>query len=696
MDHFLPGPASKALYDLDAPESCLCIQLRKGGHMLLRTPSPDDVDRWLCGLTSAARVAQEAAGAQHRLAPSVSGRFEPEAAQAPYVARPLAGAAAPPLSGYEPADREHVVLQVAPPSMLVPRAAPLSQLRVTAASLGGRQGSTSSLGSGSGGGGGAVEPPQGGSTEQQLVAEAFSRARHGKGRELASLLSGGGVNPRCRDAAGNSLLHTAAQNNSRAACKAVLRATDFASTPPTSEVLNAQNAGGQTALHFAFAYGYHALGEYLLSLGADETLLNASGLCCYKGLEQGANATLPLPLQTAACAAGRARVAARRAYAEQRSQRAELSRGGGGSGGAAQYAAAYAAQQAAMAYGGMMPPPYGYPPVAQPPPWASPPPQWGYPPPPPPQQHWGNESPPPRGWGRGASPNGSSYSHHSRSSPAMLSQAWGSEASLSASGRSTPSTDYSSRPPSRALSEANLWSAASSEAGSVGDALARLAMGDDGEGSEGGGSAYSSRGGGGGGRRRGGAQEPVSAVESRAQAVAVAAQTWSLVCEEALACDALWRLLDVCHTLAGMLGGGETEGDGLLASAEALLAHRELMGVLASTLRADEADADGSSLTSVLAHLPRLVACCRAGADGSVLEVGLARLQAQAAALPVQPPSVARAAGKVHEAREVSAHFLSCLGPEGAPPEGVAQALPRAGEAMRTLHDFVNALARVR
>ena len=68
------------------------------------------------------------------------------------------------------------------------------------------------------------------------MAEAFSRARHGKGRELATLLGGGVVNPRARDAAGNTLLHTAAQNNSRTACKAVLRATDFASTPPTSEL----------------------------------------------------------------------------------------------------------------------------------------------------------------------------------------------------------------------------------------------------------------------------------------------------------------------------------------------------------------------------------------------------------------------------------------------------------------------------
>jgi hypothetical protein len=38
-------------------------------------------------------------------------------------------------------------------------------------------------------------------------------------------------------------------------------------------------------LHFAFAYGYHELGKYLLSLGADDTVANMHGMTCYEGLD---------------------------------------------------------------------------------------------------------------------------------------------------------------------------------------------------------------------------------------------------------------------------------------------------------------------------------------------------------------------------------------------------------------------------
>jgi len=192
--------------------------------------------------------------------------------------------------------------------------------------------------------------------------------------------------------------------------------------------------------------------------------------------------------------------------------------------------------------------------------------------------------------------------------------------------------------------------------------------------------------------RRGG--DASSSADARGQAIVVAATNWCRVCEEALSCDALWRLLDVCHNLAGLLCGAEADAaarGGLLASAQALHAHRELMAVLASTLRADGAGSDGTLLTGVLAQLPRLAACVRAGADGSTLEVGLQRLHAACAGMPQQPPSLARAASKVQEARELSSHLLQCLGPEG----GTAEPLPlsRAGDAMRSLHGFTAALA---
>ena len=35
-------------------------------------------------------------------------------------------------------------------------------------------------------------------------------------------------------------------------------------------------------MHFAFGYGYDDLGEYLLSRGADASLINEAGHTCYE------------------------------------------------------------------------------------------------------------------------------------------------------------------------------------------------------------------------------------------------------------------------------------------------------------------------------------------------------------------------------------------------------------------------------
>ena len=45
---------------------------------------------------------------------------------------------------------------------------------------------------------------------------------------------------------------------------------------------------GNTALHYAYAYKFETLGEYLLSKGADDSITNAEGLTCYEGLDQDA------------------------------------------------------------------------------------------------------------------------------------------------------------------------------------------------------------------------------------------------------------------------------------------------------------------------------------------------------------------------------------------------------------------------
>ena len=113
--------------------------------------------------------------------------------------------------------------------------------------------------------------------------EAFSRSRHGRARELDALFSRAWIRAR-HQLSGLTLLHIAAQNNQRKTAKLVLKRTDYAVDPPSREILNQQTNAGQTALHYAFAYGYHDLARWLVSLGADG-VVNAHGLSCYEGLD---------------------------------------------------------------------------------------------------------------------------------------------------------------------------------------------------------------------------------------------------------------------------------------------------------------------------------------------------------------------------------------------------------------------------
>ena len=128
----------------------------------------------------------------------------------------------------------------------------------------------------------------GGVEGDALVIEAFSRARHGRVKDLQKLFAQG-VDPRVRDGNGLTLIHIACQNNQRRSVKLVLKMTDYKSKPPRLDLIDAQTNNGHTGLHFCFAYGYQALGEYLLSLGASDTLVNIHGLCCYEGLEPNAS-----------------------------------------------------------------------------------------------------------------------------------------------------------------------------------------------------------------------------------------------------------------------------------------------------------------------------------------------------------------------------------------------------------------------
>ena len=48
--------------------------------------------------------------------------------------------------------------------------------------------------------------------------------------------------------------------------------------------MNLRNTRGNTALHYAFGFGYHDQGEYLRGKGANDSILNCDGLTCYEGL----------------------------------------------------------------------------------------------------------------------------------------------------------------------------------------------------------------------------------------------------------------------------------------------------------------------------------------------------------------------------------------------------------------------------
>ena len=46
------------------------------------------------------------------------------------------------------------------------------------------------------------------------------------------------------------------------------------------------DALSQTPLHYAYSYGFESFGEYLISKGADDSIVNADGLTCYEGLSK--------------------------------------------------------------------------------------------------------------------------------------------------------------------------------------------------------------------------------------------------------------------------------------------------------------------------------------------------------------------------------------------------------------------------
>ncbi len=128
--------------------------------------------------------------------------------------------------------------------------------------------STASIGRGSGGlgrGSGAKSHP------------IFSRVRNNRHAEVEAALVDGTVDVNIVDQHGNSLLAVATQNNRKRIVKACVRA---------GVPLDAQNAQGQTAMHYAYAYGYVELAEYLVRKGANPMLVNQHGLRPDEGLSR--------------------------------------------------------------------------------------------------------------------------------------------------------------------------------------------------------------------------------------------------------------------------------------------------------------------------------------------------------------------------------------------------------------------------
>ena len=114
-----------------------------------------------------------------------------------------------------------------------------------------------------------------------------------------------GVPVNSKDENGNTMLIVAAQNGLKRVSKLLLRrGANMDETVSAALVVVKraraathvrimddhrcawQNLRGNTALHYAFAYKFQELGDYLLAKGADDGIVNAEGLTCYEGLDQ--------------------------------------------------------------------------------------------------------------------------------------------------------------------------------------------------------------------------------------------------------------------------------------------------------------------------------------------------------------------------------------------------------------------------
>ena len=127
-----------------------------------------------------------------------------------------------------------------------------------------------------------IEQSRAVTSKANILAADFKKicslARHGKYEEVENMMnqSDWEVPINYTDEQGRTLLHVVCQNGNKRLAKLCLR---------RGIKINAQTLTGQTALHYAFGYGFASLGEYLISKGADDSIRNSEGLTCYEGLE---------------------------------------------------------------------------------------------------------------------------------------------------------------------------------------------------------------------------------------------------------------------------------------------------------------------------------------------------------------------------------------------------------------------------
>lgn len=110
----------------------------------------------------------------------------------------------------------------------------------------------------------------------------FSFVRHNRYDAVEALIQQDQDVIHATDETGNTLLHTACQNNNRRLAKLLLK---------NHITINLQNSRGNTSLHYCYQYGFSDLAEYLLAHGADDSILNQDGFVPAQGTGRAENLT---------------------------------------------------------------------------------------------------------------------------------------------------------------------------------------------------------------------------------------------------------------------------------------------------------------------------------------------------------------------------------------------------------------------